>query len=245
MIKIANPLNFPLAVLAGGIVLFVGVRLVRLPSVITLPTAAAVATAGASFLQAKQPGKSDKIELKNPALERELHGAKQQANFLLEKSENLRSEAQKLLTSSFQLELLTAVQYACDRTLELPAKIDQLAERLQGTDSLLSVTELEKQLAGVRKTRQKSSGLARQQLQQLEASLERNINLAKQGQDARQAQVFSLVTLITESAGVLQQLQNRLRTSDLNNSEQINELRGLSDELSNLQANVDLFMENS
>lgn len=242
MVKIANPLNYPLAVLAGGIVLFVGVRLIQLPSIIAIPVAGAIATAGASFLQAKQP---TKIQLENPALERELQTAKQQAELLLEKSENLRSEAQKLLTSSFQVELLTAVQYACDRTLELPAKIDQLAERLHGSDSLLSVTELERQLAGVRKRQQKSSGLARQQLQQLEASLQRNINLAQQGQDARQAQVFSLVTLITESAGILQQLQNRLRTSDLNNSEQINELRGLSDELSNLQANVNLFVENN
>ncbi len=242
MVKIANPLNYPLAVLAGGIVLFVGVRLIQLPSIIAIPVAGAIATAGASFLQAKQP---TKIQLENPALERELQTAKEQAELLLEKSENLRSEAQKLLTSSFQVELLTAVQYACDRTLELPAKIDQLAERLHGSDSLLSVTELERQLAGVRKRQQKSSGLARQQLQQLEASLQRNINLAQQGQDARQAQVFSLVTLITESAGILQQLQNRLRTSDLNNSEQINELRGLSDELSNLQANVNLFVENN
>ena len=242
MVKIANPLNYPLAVLAGGVVLFVGVRLIQLPSIIVVPVAGAIATAGASFLQAKQPAK---IQLENPALERELQTAKQQANLLKEKSENLRLEAEKLLTSSFQMELLTAVQYGCDRTLELPAKIDQLAKRLHGTDSLLSVTDLEKQLAQVKKKRQKSSGLAQQQLQQLEASLQRNINLAQQGQDARQAQVFSLVTLITESAGILQQLQNRLRTSDLNNSEQINELRGLSDELSNLQANVDLFVENN
>jgi hypothetical protein len=242
MVKIANPLNYPVAVLAAGIVLFVGVRLARLSSIIMLPVAAAIATAGASFLQAKE---GEEIQLKNPALEREIQTAKQQANLLLEKSENLRLEAEKLLTSSFQVELLTAVQYACDRTLELPAKIDQLAERLHGSDSLLSVAELEKQLAQVRKKQSKSSGIARQQLQQLEASLQRNINLARQGQDARQAQVFSLVNLITESAGVLQQLQNRLRTSDLNNSEQINELRGLSDELSNLQANVDLFMESN
>jgi hypothetical protein len=42
--KLANPLNYPLAVLAGGIVLVVGVRLANLSSVVMLPFAAVIAT---------------------------------------------------------------------------------------------------------------------------------------------------------------------------------------------------------
>ena len=241
MLKLANPLNYPLAVLIGGIILFVGVRLVKLPSIVMLPTSVAIAFAGASVQKSREP---ERLNLGNPALERELESVKQQANKLAQKAENLRAEAEKLLTSSTQIGLLSAVQYACDRALELPAKIDQLARRLYGSDSLLSVSELQQQLGEVQTKQQRSSGIARQQLNQLSESLQRNLRLARQGQDARQAQVISLSTLITDSAGVLQQLQNRLRTSDLNNSEQIQELRSLSEELSSFQENVDLLVAN-
>jgi hypothetical protein len=235
--KLVNPLNYPLAIFAGGIALFCGVRLAKLPSIIIIPVAGAIAVAGSSLLANQEP---ETIRLENPALERELNHAKQQADLLVEKAKNLQIEAENLLSSSFQLDLLTAVQYACDRTLELPQKIEQLSSRLHGADSLLSVEELEKQLKEVYQKQKYSGGVALQQLQQLENTLKNNLVLAQEGQDAREAQVFSLVTIITESAGVLQQLQNRLRTSDLNNSEQIQELKNLSEDLKNFQDNVDL-----
>ena len=118
-----------------------------------------------------------------------------------------------------------------------------MSRHLQGSDSLLSTTELEQQLAEVRAKQQHSSGVAKEQLRQLVSSLENNLRLAQQGQHARQAQVFSLNTLVIESAGVLQQLQNRLPTSNLNNSEEINELKGLSEELKSMQENVDLLIK--
>jgi hypothetical protein len=40
----------------------------------------------------------------------------------------------------------------------------------------------------------------------------------------------------------LQQLQNKLRTSDLTNSEQVNELQSLSAELNSFQENVDILV---
>ncbi|MGK7873009.1 MAG: hypothetical protein AB4426_06775 [Xenococcaceae cyanobacterium] len=239
MMKLANPLHYPLAVLAGGIVLFVSVRFVKLPSMVMLPVAAAIATAGAAVLKSKE---SETLNLDNPALERELQSVQQQAKLLAEKAETLRTESEKMLTSSTQLELLTAVQYACNRAGELPAKIDRLSHRLHGSDSLLSVEELDQQLAEVQAKQRNSSGVARQKLNQLAESLQRNIRLAQQGEDARQAQVISLSTLIIDSAGVLQQLQNRLRTSNLSDSEEIRELQSLSDELSSIQENVDLLV---
>ena len=237
--KFANPLHYPLAVLAGGVVLVVGVRLVKLPSVLMLPVAGAIATVGAALLKSKEP---ETLNLDNPALERELQSVKQQAKLLAEKAETLRAESEQILTAASQLELLTAVQYTCDRAVELPAKIDSLARRLHGSDSLLSVNELQQQLVEVQAKQRTSSGVARQHLNQLSESLQRNIRLAQQGEDARQAQIISLSTLITDSAGVLQQLQNRLRSSNLEDSEQIQELRSLSEELSSFQENVDLLV---
>lgn len=241
--KFANPLNYPLAVLAGGIILVAGVRLANVPSVVIVPLSAAIATAGAAFLKAQEP---ERLNLDNPELERELLSVKQQARALADKANDLRTEASRLLTNSLQMELLTSVQFACDRASELPAKIDELARRLQGSDSLLSVAELERQLSAVDARRQTSTaGVAKDQLNQLSSSLERNIQLAQAGQDARQAQVVSLSRLILDSGGVLQSMQNQLRGINLADAEATTELQTLSDELKLFQENVDLLVKKS
>lgn len=237
--KLVNPLHYPLAILAGGITLVVGVRLMQLPSYVSLPSAAAIAL-GLSIPLNQQ--EAQRIKLDNPALVEEIKSVKQQSKLLINKAQELRSEAKQLLTSATQLELLAAIEYACDRVLELPTKIDRLAQKLQGSDSLLSPEKLAEQLAEVQAKATQSSGVARQHLNQLADSLANNLKLARQGQDARQAQVVSLTTLVTESAGVLQQFQNRLRTSNLNNSTEINELKVLSEELKTMQDNVDLLI---
>ncbi|MGK7928908.1 MAG: hypothetical protein AB4290_27340 [Spirulina sp.] len=233
-----NPLHYPLAVLAGGAMLAIAVRIVRLPNAIAIPLAGVVTVAGSVVLQQQ----SQRPSLQNPALERELQQARQQALGLAQKAESLREESEKLSLSARGVELLSAIQFACDRALELPNKIDRFSQRLHGADSLLSVAELQQQLREVEAKKSKSSGVARQQLQQLAASLQHNITLAQQGEDARQAQVISLVTLITDTAGVLQQLQNRLRTSNLEDSRAVEELRSLSTELADFQENMDLLL---
>jgi hypothetical protein len=240
MIKLANPLYYPISVLAGGVVLVVGVRLMGLSNIVILPAAALVTTAGATVLKSREP---DEQKLAHQQLQRELQLMQASGKSLAEKAEVLRQEANQLLTrSSFQLELLIAIQEACDRAIELPAKIDQLASRLQGANSLLSVSELQQQLLEVQTKQQASSGVAHQHLNQLANSLKRNIQLAQEGQDTRTAQIVSLYTLIQDAAGVLQQLQNKLRTSDLTNSEQVNELQSLSAELNSFQENVDILV---
>ncbi|HIK17804.1 MAG TPA: hypothetical protein IGS53_21290 [Leptolyngbyaceae cyanobacterium M33_DOE_097] len=238
--KLANPLNYPLAVLAGGILLVAGVRIVRLPAPVVVSLATAVAIGGATFLKSQEV---EPLNLDNPALERELLAVKQQAQDLAEKAADLRAEASRLLTNSNQVDLLAAVQFACDRARELPTKIDELARRLHGANSLLSVANLQQQLHAAEARFQKTSdGVAREQLRQLTQSLERNIQLAQQGQDARQAQVLSLSRLIYDSAGVLQSMQNQLRTSDLADAEAAGALHTLSHELKLFQENVDLLV---
>ncbi len=240
--KLVNPLHYPLAVLLGGIVLVLGVRLGQLPNLIIIPTAAAIATGGAIFLNSKE---KSSLNIDNPALAREIQSVQQQAKLLAQKAEALRTEAKQLLADSSQLELLVAIEYACDRTGELPTKIDRLVQRLQGSDSLLSVTELQQQLTEVKTKKSKSSGVARQQLERLATGLENNLKLARQGQDARQAQVISLATLAIESAGILQQLQNRLRTANLEDNEEIQELKSQIEELKSRQESVDILVTNS
>ena len=233
--KLVNPLHYPAAVLLGAVILGVGVRLGNFPKVIMLLVAVAIAFWGAALIQTQQS--------KNPVVDREIKAVQQQAKLLAEQAQNLRTESEQILTSSTQLELLTTIQYACDRAQELPAKIKQITTDLQGKDSLLSPVDLQRQLAQVKAKQSQSSGVAYQQLEQLATGLERNLALARQGQDTRQAQIFSLSTQVIDGAGVLQQLQNQIRTSNLNDAENINELRNLSEELKSIQENVDLLID--
>lgn len=240
MIKIANPLYYPLAVLAGGSVLVVGIRLLRIPNVVILPTAVAVTVASATALKAREPDGEKQVRQQ---LKQELQVIRDSAQTLAGKAEVLRQEAkQSLSSSSVPMELLVAVQQACDGAIELPRKIERVAQRLPESEALLSISDLQQQLLEVKAKLQGSSGASRQQLAQLKASLERNIELARQGRDAREAKLTSLYTVIQESAGVLQQLQNKLRTADLTNSEELLELKNLSEELTGFQENIDLMV---
>ncbi|MBT9311285.1 hypothetical protein [Leptothoe kymatousa] len=237
--KLANPLQYPLAVLAGGIFLVGAVRVGRLPAFVAIPGAAIIATAGAAVLNSREP---DRVELTNKAINREFQQVRQQAVALGERADELNTEATRLLTDSDQIELLGVVQYACDRTQELPQKIDQLALKMEGQDALLSVDDLERQLKQAEKKVRNSKGVAQEQWGKLANNLKRNIALAQQGEDARQAQLANLSNLIVESGGVLQQLQNKLRTADLSSSVAAAEVRELSDEVKAFQENVDVLI---
>lgn len=235
----ANPLHYPLAVGIAAIVLVLGVRIAGLPRWLMLILAVIIAILGAAWLQAQA---SRPTQLDNPELANELKSVRQRAKQLAAKAELLGQEAAQLLTSGDQLELLAILQLTCDRARELPQQLEQLAQRLQGPDSLLSVPELQQQLLRVQRKQANSAGISRDQLTQLAASLKRNIQLAQQGEDARQAQVVSLSTLISEAAEVLQQLQNKLRTADLSDREQTRELQSLSAAFTTTQESVDLLI---
>ncbi|MEB3279993.1 MAG: hypothetical protein VKK42_13850 [Lyngbya sp.] len=240
MMKLANPIYYPVAVLIGGITLVAGVRLAGLSNKIILPTVAVVTVATASVLKSREPNEK-KIAKKQ--LQQEVELLKVSSKNLAIKAEELRQEAKKLMNkTSFNLDVLVAVQEICDRTIELPQKIEKIAERLPEQESLLSVNELEKQLLDVKSKIRSSSGITRQNWEQLAASLERNMALAQAGQDTRQAKIISLSTSIQNSAGVLQKLQNKLITADLSNSKERQELRSLSNELNDYQANLDILI---
>lgn len=237
--KLVNPLYYPLAVLAGGIALFFGVRLLQFPSLIMLPVASGISLVGASLIKSREPKYS---ELANPELEREINAVKLAALGLVNQSENLRLEARKLLTDSFQIEVLTALEINCDRIATLPNKIDTLVGNLSGNTSILSVSSLQQQLVEVQQKLNSSSGIAKEHLKQLADSLKRNLKLAQDGEDTRLARIINISTLIQDCTGVLQQLQTKLRTSDLTESQQIHEMQLLSDELTSLVENIDLLV---
>ncbi|MGK7913637.1 MAG: hypothetical protein AB4050_19455 [Synechococcus sp.] len=237
---LANPLKYPLATLAGGVLLVVGARGLNVTPPVLVPVAIASSVGAATVLKQRDP---TSIQLDNPQLARELLDIRQSAVALAEKAEGLQAESRHQMgDDTFHVELLAAVELVCVRVAELPAKVDRLGQRFKGKDSLLSVDELQAQLHEVERRKSRSSGVAREQLDRLATTLDNNIQLARQGSDARQAQAIALSTMIHESAGMLQQLQNRLRTANLNDTSQVNELRSLSRDLEGVQENVDLLM---
>jgi hypothetical protein len=237
--KMANPLYYPLAIACGGFILVIGVRLFNLPFVVTFPVAAAIATAGAAVLKRNEP---ESLGIDDPELEAELMSVKQQAQALAHQAQALSAESMKLLTEADQMDLLTAVSYACDRASEFPSKIDLLIKKFKGGEALLSLPDLELQLNKVKQKLASSAGVAQSQLQTLAAGLERNIELVRHGDSAKQAQVASLATLVVDASGALQELQNKLRIVNLNDLQQTAELRSLADELNSFQENAEFLL---
>ncbi|MEL6354725.1 MAG: hypothetical protein AAFR58_23685, partial [Cyanobacteria bacterium J06627_28] len=92
--RLANPFYYPLAMLAGGVVLVAGARLVRLPAVVMVPVSGAIALTTATVLKSREP---DTIALDNPALSKELQRIRAQAVSLTETAQRLKEEANKLL----------------------------------------------------------------------------------------------------------------------------------------------------
>ncbi|GGA26358.1 hypothetical protein [Okeania sp. KiyG1] len=238
--KLVNPFDYPISILIGGFLLIAGVRFVRLPSFVILPATAVVSVASATVLKSQEP---DPEKLAKKQLEQELEVISGLAKNLAQKAEVLRQEANQLLGGeAFQMELLVTVQSVCDRAIELPHKITQMSQNLPKNEALLSVEDLERQLLEVKSKQRSNSDITQQHLKQLAASLERNIQLAKAGKDTRQAKIVSLHTMVQDSAGLLQELENKLRNANLNDLAEIQELRSLSDELNSYQNNMKIFL---
>jgi|GEM_PF-2808236 hypothetical protein len=238
--KLVNPFDYPISILISGVILVAGIRFIGLPNLVVLPTTAIISVASATVLKSREP---DAENLANKELKQELEVISELAKSLAKKANILRQEANQLLGGEgFQMDLLVTVQSVCNSAIELPQKIAEVSRKLPNNEVLLSVEDLQKQLFEVRNKQKSSSGVSKQYLQQLATSLQRNIELAKAGKDTRQAKIFSLHQMVQDSAGLLQQLENKLRTVNLNNSEEIQELRNLSDELNSYQDNIKMFL---
>lgn len=238
--KLVNPFDYPISILISGVILVAGIRFIGLPNLVVLPTTAIISVASATVLKSREP---DAENLANRELKQELEVISELAKSLAKKANILRQEANQLLGGEgFQMDLLVTVQSVCNSAIELPQKIAEVSRKLPNNEVLLSVEDLQKQLFEVRNKQKSSSGVSKQYLQQLATSLQRNIELAKAGKDTRQAKNFSLHQMVQDSAGLLQQLENKLRTVNLNNSEEIQELRNLSDELNSYQDNIKMFL---
>jgi len=243
-VPLVNPLHYPTAIFSAALVLVLGVRVWGLPRWLMVPVAVVMALGGSWLLhwrEAQQPLFAD------PALTREIQQLRQQVNSLVQAAQKVQAEAARLLVDDPDLDLLVAVQEVCQQVQSLPQAVDQRVQRLYQTDydAVLSVADLEKQLAQVRRQKRRVGSLAGAQLDRLEATLVRNIELAQRGQDTRLAQIAALVTLVQGTAGVLQQLQNQLRTFDIRNQQQLQQVRSLSETLQDCERQMTILVTRS
>jgi hypothetical protein len=231
--KIANPFYYPVSVLIGGLALVLGIRWLGMPNLVILPSSVALTVLSATGLKARE---LDPKEILKRQLTQQLEEVRHLSEQLGQKTETLRQEAnQKLSQNQFELDLLIAVQEICDFNQEIPKIIAEIEQKFSKNESVLSIEQLNHQLLEVNKKVTSSSGSVRKQLEQLAVSLERNLNLAKTGEDTRQAQIFNLHRIIQDAAGSLQQLQNQLRTANLSKTEDIQTLKFLTEEIKNQQ----------
>ncbi|MEY2976259.1 MAG: hypothetical protein RLZZ435_396 [Cyanobacteriota bacterium] len=242
-LKLVNPFSYPLSITAGGLLLFLGVRWIALPSLVAMPLAAALTIATAYLRQHQEPS-PEKERLSQ--VQSELEGVRRSAQNLREQAQTLQAQAKAILRqeqlSPLSMDILAAVQYGCDLAISLPEKVEMLAVKLPDTRSLLDATALQQQLQQVRSEKVKATGRSLASLERLEASLKRNLKLTTANQDDRQAQIHNLSALIQESAGVLQRLQNHLQTANLADTTQIDRLQALVEEMNQLQQEMDLFV---
>ncbi|GAB4383532.1 MAG: hypothetical protein Kow00121_45560 [Elainellaceae cyanobacterium] len=232
--KLANPLHYPVTIVVAGVALVGGIRLARVPAPIMLPLSVAIAIGGAAFRQSQ----ASVPEVGNSELKAELNIVHRQAQVVVQQAEEIRQLAAHQLSEPSHLELLVAVQSACDRASELPAKVLFFTERIQGKESEFAIDELQQQLIQVEQRLSLSPGIAYDQLTKLAEGLQHGIQLAWEGQDTRQAQMSILSMLVLDAVEVLQQMQNLLQLPDLPGAAQIADLQRLSEELGILQANI-------
>ncbi len=238
MVKLTNPFDYPLAILVGGIVLVAGVRFLKTPNLLILPTAAIVATATAMYCKSRKP---DPEKSARREVERELTNLKASGQSLAEKAEAVRREAGQLLGHEADyLELLVRIEEACSLIADIPHRIEELERRLPRSEAVLSLAKLEADLDSARARLTNSTGIARQQAGELVESLERNLELVRTSGSVNLAKLLNLRVTIENTAGILQELQNKIRLSSRPNSERVREVEELCDRLRSAGSNLDI-----
>jgi hypothetical protein len=206
-----NPLDDPLAVAVGGLLLVLLVRLGQLPLALGLLVGVG-ATLGLVALRARHRPRSRFERLHDQRLEAGIDTALARAQELALQAASLRQEAMVRFTDSAHLEALGTVQLCCDRLAALP---DRLRERRPLLDSgggvLLPAENLAGRLAREEQAlRQETEGPLLQERRRLVEQLRRNVEAARLGMDEREARLLALATRLEAIDGGLYHLRRQI-----------------------------------
>lgn len=208
-LPLPDPLLYPLAVLAGGLVLVAGVRVAALG--VPVSASAAVLTA---LLVGEQRRRSERLPGRkpSPAAEAALEQALATALDLAQRSRQLNREASARLGGIEGMEDLAELQLSDQRLQELPDRLRSFGDRLESSGgSQVPVQRLRQRLAEEERRARSASGALQQQRLQLVQQLQANLELARRGHDEREVRALSLTILLESASGELLALQERLR----------------------------------
>jgi hypothetical protein len=210
-LNLPNPLHFPLAVLAGGVVLVVGVRATGLGVPISASAAVACSVAVGSLRRRSELEPQIKP---GPDAEAALEQAQASALDLGRRSQQLGQDASARLHGPDEMETLAELQILCQRIQELPGRITTFARQLDSTGaSLVPVNRLRQRLAEEERRAKGASGVIQEQRRRLVSQLKANLDLARQGHDGREVRLLNLNLLLESASGELLALQGLLLQS--------------------------------
>jgi hypothetical protein len=206
---LVNPLDDPWAVAAAGLLLVALHRLTALGLPLSV-LIAVVASLGLAKLRTRRSRRGER--LRDSRVTAGIEAALQRASQLALQAELLSSEAVARFQDASHLELLGVVQLCCERLRGLPERIAQRRPLLESDGGiLLPVDELQRRLerAG-EELRQESSATLKRERQRLVDQLQRNLDAARSGMDAREARLLALSTRLEQIDGGLRHLQQQV-----------------------------------
>lgn len=205
----ANPLDDPLTMAVAGLLLVLLVRLTPVGLPLALPLAVLIAL-GLAMLRARHGRRGER--LRDRRVRDSIDGAQQRASQLAVQAKLVSVEAMARFQDPGQLETLGMVQLCCERLRGISERIANRRPLLEsGGGILLSVDELQGRLSREREgLRREPSPTLRGERERLVDQLERNLDAARFGMDAREARLLALSTRLEQIDGGLRHLQQQV-----------------------------------
>jgi hypothetical protein len=204
-----DPLADPLAVAAAGLLLVLLTRLTSLGLPMALLIAALMAE-GLAMVRVQGGRRGER--LRDRRVRETIDGLLQRATQLAIQAGGVSGEAVARFRDPAHLEPLGVVQLCCDRLRALPERIGQCRTLLEsGGGILLSAEDLEARLGREREAlRREASPTLKREREGLVDQLNRNLEAARFGMDAREARLLALSTRLERIDGGLRHLQQQV-----------------------------------
>ena len=204
-----NPLDYPLAVAAAGLLLVALSQSGLLPLGLALPLAIAVA-----FALAFWRGTAGRAEaLRDRRVAAAIDAALLRGQQLANQAQALAEEALARFQAEDHLEQLGEVQLCCQRLQALPQRIAERRPLLEsGGGVLLPAEQLAERVQREEQAlqRERNDSLRRERRRLVE-QLRRNLQAAQLGMDERDARLLALSTRLERIDGGLRQLQGQVQ----------------------------------
>ncbi|MEG3439194.1 hypothetical protein V0288_18860 [Pannus brasiliensis CCIBt3594] len=240
MVKLTAPLQYSIAILAGGIVLVAGVRAWKIPNVVIFPAAALVTVVTAIGFKAIEP---DPEKLAREEIDRELRNLKVSGQELALRAGFVRQEARQILSREVEYQKLFArIEKTCEPFAEIVPKIEEFGRQIPRKNARVCLAELKKELDSARDLVSSSRGSARQQAEEFVTALEKNLELAKTGNSVTLAKLLQLQAIVQDATELLQDVQNKVRTIRRRGVDRVAEIGELRERLQGISRILEILI---